>query len=225
MPDQFFDLARIAGITFLTTLLWGATVTFTYWDTHRRGLDGITVFLWLALVVLLPFIGFFIFLFFRVLAYLFSPETNGGDHKPRRETALKQPPAMRKLLPTLYSTDFTKETVANPKLVDQPIVERHVKYIFTVTSGADKGKEFIVDSLPVKIGRGSGASIRLDADMGVSRNHAEVYEHNDSLRIRDLNSTHGTKVNGIRIEDGSLKPGERIEIGLTVLVVRETEER
>jgi hypothetical protein len=227
MPDQFLDLVRIAGITFLITLLWGVTVAVTYWDIHRRGLSGGRIFLWLALVVLLPFIGFIVFLFFRILAHIFSPGTGGVDLKTRRETALKQPPAKRSPLPTFYATDFTKETVVNPKQISQPIAERQVtkKIVLTIFSGADKGKEFIVENLPAKIGRGSEVSICLDEDMGVSRKHAEIYESNGNLRIRDLNSTHGTQVNGICIEDKSLEPGDRLQIGMTVLVVREMEER
>ena len=113
MPDQILGLAKIAGITFFTTMLWGATVAFTYWDSHRRGLAGFKVFLWLALVVLLPFIGFTLYLFFSVIDQIFSPAEKDESVRPRRETAIKRPPERRKPLPTIYSTDLTKATVAN----------------------------------------------------------------------------------------------------------------
>ena len=224
MPDQILGLAKIAGITFFTTMLWGATVAFTYWDSHRRGLAGFKVFFWLALVVLLPFIGFTLYLFFSVIDQIFSPAEKGESVRPRRETAFKRPPERRKPLPTIYSTDLTKATVANPNLVFQPGDELPIECNFTIFSGAEKGKEFIINKFPAIIGRGSEVTIRLDADMGVSRKHAEFYEHSGDLRIRDLNSTHGTQVNGIRIKDEILYPGDQIQIGVTVLLVRAVEQ-
>ena len=119
---------------------------------------------------------------------------------------------------------MTKATVANPNLVFQPDDERHLEYNFTILSGAEKGKEFIINKFPAVIGRGSEVAIRLDEDMGVSRKHAELYEHSDDIRMRDLNSTHGTQINGIRIEDEILYPGDQIQIGVTVLLVRAVEQ-
>ena len=227
MSDQFSDLVRIAGITILITLLWAASVAFTYWDTHRRRPGGGKALVWLALVALLPFIGFLAYLFFRAITLSVPGRTSGADLKTRRETALKASPAKRSPMPTLIASDLAMRTVADPKQALQANAERKqatVKYVFAISSGPEKGKEFIVESLPAKIGRGSEVSIRLDGDMGVSRKHAEIYAREGALRIRDLKSTHGTQVNGSRIEDESLEAGDRIQIGLTVLVMNIIEE-
>jgi hypothetical protein len=227
MSDQFSNLVRIAAITILITLVWAVSVTFTYWDTHRQRLTGGKTFVWLVLVALLPFIGFITYLFFRILTSILSIRTNGTELKTRRETALKPPPARRGPMPTLIASDLSMQTVLDPKKIGPANADPQkasVKYTFTVSIGADSGKEFIIRNLPAKIGRGSEAAICLDGDLGVSREHAEIYEQGGALRVRDLKSTHGTHVNGFRIEDKSLESGDQVQIGSTVLVVKITKE-
>jgi hypothetical protein len=227
MPVQFSELVKIAGITILLTLLWAASVAFTYWDTHRRHIASGTVLIWLALVVLLPLIGFLVYIFIRILTRVFSGGVKETDLKTRRETALKPPQPKRSPLPTFIASDLTMQTVLDPKQANPVQAERQrttAKYLFRIISGQEQGKEFIVERFPARIGRGSEAAIRLDEDIGVSRKHAEIYTQGGVLRIRDLDSTHGTQVNGLRIEDNRLEPGDQVQIGLTVLVVKAIEE-
>jgi len=217
MSLEFLDLVRIAGITILATLLWAASIAFTYWDTHHRRLAGGAGFAWLALVALVPFIGFLTYLVFRLFHRTLAPGNPGPDLQPRRETALKPPQARRSPMPTLLAADPSLQANLDPGNTPPT-------YVLTVSSGADPGREIPLSHLPAQIGRGPEAAIRLDADLGVSRKHAEIYARGGSLRIRDLNSSHGTLVNGSRIEDRSLEPGDRVQIGLTVLVVKRTRE-
>jgi hypothetical protein len=67
------------------------------------------------------------------------------------------------------------------------------------------------------IGRASDAAIRLD-DTGVSRRHAEIRREGDDVVLVDLGSTNGTTVNGRTVERVRLSPGDRIELGGSVLV-------
>jgi predicted component of type VI protein secretion system len=46
-----------------------------------------------------------------------------------------------------------------------------------------------------------------------SRRHAEIGPGRTGFVVRDLNSTNGTWVNGERIEERALQPGDRIQIG------------
>jgi pSer/pThr/pTyr-binding forkhead associated (FHA) protein len=62
--------------------------------------------------------------------------------------------------------------------------------------------------------------IRLDADHSISRRHAEVYERSGAVYIRDLDSTHGTQVNGIWIADQRLEPGDEVQVGGSTLVFK-----
>jgi two-component system, NtrC family, response regulator AtoC len=71
------------------------------------------------------------------------------------------------------------------------------------------------------IGRASGCELRLDAP-GVSRKHAQLTIGQQFI-IRDLNSTNGVFVRGKAIPpdtDSVIEPGDLIEIGSVVLVVR-----
>lgn len=72
------------------------------------------------------------------------------------------------------------------------------------------------------IGRASTADIRLD-DTGVSRQHAEIRREGDDVVLVDLGSTNGSNVNGRAIERARLTPGDRIEVGHTVLVYERDE--
>lgn len=58
-------------------------------------------------------------------------------------------------------------------------------------------------------------------DPNVSRNHAELSFDGQGWRIRDLNSTNGTLVNDVDIDDCALRDGDLITLGLTNLEFRE----
>jgi pSer/pThr/pTyr-binding forkhead associated (FHA) protein len=94
-------------------------------------------------------------------------------------------------------------------------------YRAVIIAGPRTGDGFLLSQLPAVIGRSAAANIFLAADMSISRQHAEIYDEQGTLRIRDLNSTHGTLVNGFSIQDKSLDPGDRIQIGATVLLIQE----
>jgi hypothetical protein len=67
------------------------------------------------------------------------------------------------------------------------------------------------------LGRSSGCDIVLD-DANASRRHAEVRRRGDAATIVDLDSTNGTAVNGRRVREQALSPGDKITIGTTTLV-------
>jgi hypothetical protein len=226
MSDQFLDLILVAGITILITLLWAASIAYTYWDTHNVRPASRSPSFWMALVVLLPFVGFTAYILYRTALQFFSARTARKDLPLKRETPLKRPAGRRSPLPTFMAADLEMQTIADPRRALGADVERGrlpMQYVFMVSSGAERGREFIVEHLPAKIGRGSEASIRLDRDLGVSRNQAELYAQGTFLRIRDLHSTHGTFVNGFRINDTLLGPGDVIKIGMTELVLEDFE--
>jgi hypothetical protein len=220
---QFSDLVQIAGITALITLLWAGSVAFTYWDLNRRTTAGSKNALWLLSVVLLPLIGFAIYLIAKILRKLLPSGSTETPLRSRRETALKRPPAQQNPTSTILSTDLTAETIFNREEAPPAKSGRQkypLKYVFVVANGVDLGKEFILQNFPVYIGRDPDSQILLSGDLGVSRKHAEIYEREGGIRIRDLESRHGTQVNDLRIEDKSLAAGDRIQVGRTVLVMK-----
>ncbi len=67
--------------------------------------------------------------------------------------------------------------------------------------------------LPFRIGRGPDNELIL-RDSRASRSHATIQHTENGFVIEDLNSLHGTWVNGDRIEaTRSLKPGDAIDFG------------
>lgn len=66
---------------------------------------------------------------------------------------------------------------------------------------------------PIVIGRSPNVPVSLDHDT-VSRRHAELYcDPFGRWWIRDLASTNGTLVNGERVTERVLRPGDRIRVG------------
>lgn len=84
------------------------------------------------------------------------------------------------------------------------------------------GREVRLDGDVLLIGRATTAGLQLD-DPGVSRQHAEVRREGDDVMLVDLGSTNGSAVNGRVVERVRLTPGDRIELGHTVLVYERDE--
>ena len=82
-----------------------------------------------------------------------------------------------------------------------------------------EGKRFQVGTDGIHLGRGSTGSIPI-LDPLVSREHAEVHFDDGDFEIVDLGSTHGTWVDGVRVQRAGLTDGARIRLGSTEFVFR-----
>lgn len=67
------------------------------------------------------------------------------------------------------------------------------------------------------LGRTDECGLVID-DCAASRRHAEIRLRGDAFYLHDLGSTNGTLVNGVRMIEGQLEPGDHIQIGDAVLV-------
>jgi predicted component of type VI protein secretion system len=84
-----------------------------------------------------------------------------------------------------------------------------------------EGRAVILGSEGAVLGRSRECDVVID-DENVSRRHAEVRPSGGSWIVRDLGSTNGVKVNGKRIDQAqSLRPGDRIELGLSRVTFEE----
>jgi hypothetical protein len=80
-----------------------------------------------------------------------------------------------------------------------------------------EGRAIVLGKQGAVLGRSRECEVVIE-DENVSRRHAEVRPSGGSWIVRDLGSTNGVKVNGRRIDaPQSLKPGDRIEVGLSTL--------
>lgn len=76
---------------------------------------------------------------------------------------------------------------------------------------------FELPDKPQKLGRGSDCDIQIP-HKSVSRHHCIITQSNNQLRVEDLGSTYGTKVNGNPVSDGSAVEGDKLRVGRVVLV-------
>ncbi|PKQ18395.1 MAG: cell division protein FtsK, partial [Actinobacteria bacterium HGW-Actinobacteria-8] len=91
----------------------------------------------------------------------------------------------------------------------------------TVVEGPDVGKSFALGAGSHTIGRGLDASVRLSDGM-VSRRHARLLV-GESLEVVDMGSTCGLALGEAYVTRATLAPGDRIEVGSTILEVSRSE--
>jgi DNA-binding NtrC family response regulator len=86
------------------------------------------------------------------------------------------------------------------------------KCILRVLSGPDEKKKFDLGQKLTRLGKKEGNDIIL-MDNTISRQHIEIEMTSDSFLLRDLDSTNGTYINGIKVKEAYLTPGDIIKIG------------
>jgi hypothetical protein len=79
-----------------------------------------------------------------------------------------------------------------------------------------EGKRNMLAGERMTIGRSRECEIVID-DANVSRQHAELRKTIEGWMIADLGSTNGVKVNGRRVHEEVLRPGDKITLGLIEL--------
>ncbi len=95
--------------------------------------------------------------------------------------------------------------------------KRPMNAIFSLYNLSTKVRDLSVHVFPLVIGRSPDAGITLD-DRWVSRRHCLIEVQSGQLLVRDLGSKHGTFVNDGQVTESVLKPGDKLNIGLTTLV-------
>lgn len=91
------------------------------------------------------------------------------------------------------------------------------KFVLRGVSGAVFGKVYPVTG-PVVIGRAAEADISVSAEE-ISRRHALVKPTPDGLQVEDLGSSNGTFINGKRVQQGFLKPGDELRLDSVRLIL------
>jgi EAL domain-containing protein (putative c-di-GMP-specific phosphodiesterase class I) len=86
-------------------------------------------------------------------------------------------------------------------------VGRHEWLLESLVDGGKQLRQMPIDPLPFRIGRQPGLDLVLPSQL-VSKSHAEIYEANGGLRLRDLRSTNGTFVNRQPANDVPLREGD-----------------
>ena len=85
-----------------------------------------------------------------------------------------------------------------------------------VLEGADQGRETTLEGTHALIGSAPDSDLVL-SDPEVSRRHCSISTEGDKYILRDLESTNGTFVTGVRVREAELTPGMTLSVGSTVI--------
>jgi pSer/pThr/pTyr-binding forkhead associated (FHA) protein len=87
-----------------------------------------------------------------------------------------------------------------------------------IAAGPDQGRDYPIGYGVTTIGRAADNDLVLDSN-NVSRHHARIEHSPGQLRVIDLKSTNGTSVNGTRVSEQVVRPGDQITFGTSTVRV------
>jgi DNA-binding NtrC family response regulator len=125
----------------------------------------------------------------------------------------------KKAGPSEHNADKTQVLSS---LGGKPLILKKARFV--VVEGKDKGREMVLQKPHVAIGTLSENDLVL-SDPTVSRGHAVVEETSGGYVLRDLDSTNGTFLDGVRVREAYLSEGSVIRLGGTALAFSPIEER
>jgi len=92
-----------------------------------------------------------------------------------------------------------------------------------VIQGLERGESYSNLQVPITIGREEENTIQLN-DERISRCHVKIQRDHDRIILTDLESTNGTRVNGLPVQMTVLRPGDLVTVGRCVLMFGTDEE-
>lgn len=93
-----------------------------------------------------------------------------------------------------------------------------------VMQGRDRGKRIELRGETLTLGREASNRIQLN-DSEVSRRHAELRKTESGYLLTDLHSSNGTFVNAERVEQRLLQSGDRLQLGRTLMIFTDSDDR
>jgi len=79
---------------------------------------------------------------------------------------------------------------------------------------AEDGRRFDLGEGSFIVGRDASADMSLPNENSISRKHAQITRSGNSIVVKDLGSTNGTFVNGLKLNgETTLRPGDTIQFG------------
>lgn len=152
---------------------------------------------------------------------------DGVPEAAQPHEATEEPPAASPEAPE-PETPSEQPATPSPTPVEQPAADAKPSDGDNAGSGAtctltdqQTGKVYTITAAVTPIGREHTPGAIVLRDPNVSRRHAELIYDGKEWHIHDLNSTNGTLVNDIDIEECSLRDGDVLTIGLLNFVFRE----
>ena len=99
----------------------------------------------------------------------------------------------------------------------------HLRRCKFVTHGQSEARDWVFEQGEIGIGAMEENDIVINDDT-VSRYHCQVGQEKDAYVVKDLGSTNGTFVNGVRIREAFLSPGCLVRLGNSELIFQPLDE-
>jgi len=150
-----------------------------------------------------------------------SPRTVARDSQPYSGAPQRPPPDERTRLGESPPRPRMVAPVAGvpaPHAPSGPLPQGVVAHL-AVQQGALVGRTFPLRFAEITIGRALDNDVVLESN-DISRRHVRIEPAGTLLRLIDLGSTNGTRVNGRRVQEHLLRDGDLVELGSTQLVFR-----
>jgi hypothetical protein len=138
----------------------------------------------------------------------FEGSRRAGVHHPRVRATITDQVSERAYRPSPSALPAAQRTQAF-EAVGKPVT---TTFRLRLLSGSEAGREVAIDRDRVSVGRSEDNDVVFDAP-DVSRRHARIERTGGRLRVVDLNSTNGTRVNGITVSVSDLSPGDEVMFG------------
>jgi pSer/pThr/pTyr-binding forkhead associated (FHA) protein len=92
----------------------------------------------------------------------------------------------------------------------------------TIVAGRELGRVIALDKTELVVGRTRGADVCIPDDV-ISRRQCRFVFRDGHVYVEDLQSTCGTYVDGAKVRSAPLRDGQRVLVGNTVFLVRQTQ--
>jgi len=139
-----------------------------------------------------------------------TPLTPGTETCPSCGTHVETDPTVVYVPVSEHHPALTREEAADVAGFDG--------YALVVERGPRAGMTFVLHPGSTTVGRHPDSDIFLD-DVTVSRHHCRFVAAPEALTVEDAGSTNGTYVNGDRVDERDLRPGDEVLIGRFHLIV------
>lgn len=154
-------------------------------------------------------------------------ETHNGTLLDRIQIDLRESDRARRRRPVVTATitDIRHNTPAPGRRRHETPAQRTESFrvvnngascSLRVLTGSQAGTTFTVPEGATVLGRSPDAGLRIDSS-DVSRNHLRIERSGNSVKVTDLGSTNGTRINGERTSHATLRNGDEILVGTQAL--------
>ncbi len=94
-----------------------------------------------------------------------------------------------------------------------------MQVVLVMFTGDGERRSFSIARDITVVGRREDCDLRIPVE-DVSRKHCRLVKEADGIRLEDLGSSNGSYVNGHRVQETGLKPGDWIQIGPVQFVIQ-----